>query len=83
MRGRRTKFSIHKGDAVVAIAGAEKGRRGKVLSVIPEKGRALVEGLNMVKKHMRKSQEQPQGAIVEREAPMAISNLRKVQKETA
>lgn len=83
MRGRKVKYGIRKGDTVVALSGESRGRRGKVLRVYPRVGRVLVEGMNQVKKHMRKSQEQPQGGIVEREAPMAISNVRKVEKETA
>ncbi len=81
MRGRRVKFGIRKGDTVVAISGADRGKQGKVLQVFPGKERVLVEGLNTVTKHMRKSQDQPKGAIVKREAPLAISNLRKVEKE--
>lgn len=73
------KCHIKKGDTVVAIAGDDKGKSGKVLQVFPEKERALVEGLNMVKKHMRATQDNPQGGIVEMEAPIHVSNL-KAQK---
>ncbi len=78
----RAKCRLRRGDTVVAIAGADKGKRGKVLRVLPREGRAIVEGLHTVKKHMRKSQDNPQGGIVEREAPMAVSNLRRVDKAT-
>ena len=81
MPERRAKTRIRRGDMVVAIAGADRGKRGKVLRVLPETSRAIVEGLHTVKKHMRKSQDNPQGGIVEREAPMALSNLRRVEKE--
>jgi large subunit ribosomal protein L24 len=81
MPERRAKIRIRRGDMVVAIAGADRGKRGKVLHVLPETSRAIVEGLHTVKKHLRKSQDHPQGGIVEREAPMALSNLRKVEKE--
>ncbi len=81
MRGRRVKFGIHKGDTVVAISGADRGKQGKVLQMFPGRERVLVEGLNIVTKHMRKSQDQPHGSIVKREAPLAISNVRKVEKE--
>jgi large subunit ribosomal protein L24 len=74
----RPRIGFRKGDTVVAIAGDERGKRGKVLSVFPERGRALVEGLNLVKKHVRKSQDNPKGGIVDREAPLHVSNLRKV-----
>ncbi len=68
---------IKKGDTVQAIAGDDKGKTGKVLQVLPETGRALVEGLNFVKKHMRKTQDNPQGGVVEKEAPINLSNLKK------
>jgi len=80
---RRKKVSVHikKGDVVVAIAGddAAGGKTGKVLRVMPEKGRAIVEGLNFVKKHMRKSQDNPEGGIIEKEGSIAISNLKVVE----
>ena len=66
---------IRKGDKVVVLAGRDKGKNGKVITVYPAKGRALVEGINMVKKHLRKSQQNPSGAIVSRELPIQISNL--------
>ena len=69
---------IKRNDQVRVIAGDEKGKRGKVLRVIPETGRALVEGLNLVKRHLRKSQEHPHGQIAEKEAPIALSNLARV-----
>ncbi len=71
-----SKAKIKKGDTVQVIAGDEKGKSGKVLQVLPESGRVLVEGVNFVKKHMQKSEEDPQGGIVEREAAMAISNVK-------
>lgn len=71
------KCHIKKGDTVVAIAGDDKGKSGKVLQVIPGKGTAIVEGLNFVKKHMRPTQENQQGGIVEKEAPINVSNLKK------
>lgn len=69
-----SKAKIKKGDTVTVIAGDDKGKSGKVLQVTS--GRVLVEGVNFVKKHMRKSEENPQGGIVEREAPIAISNVK-------
>jgi large subunit ribosomal protein L24 len=78
----RPRVHVRKGDIVEAIAGedAAPGRTGRVLAVLPEEGRAIVEGFNQVKKHMRKTQDNPQGGIVEKEAPMAISNLRVKQR---
>ena len=68
---------IRRNDIVVAIAGrnAGTGKTGKVLQVIPNRGMAIVEGFNLVKKSMRKSQDNPQGGIGEKESPLAISNL--------
>ena len=71
-----SKCHIKKGDTVKVIAGDDKGKTGKVLEVDPRSGRAFVEGINFVKKHMRKTQDNPQGGIAEREAPIAISNLK-------
>ena len=71
-----SKAKIKRGETVTVIAGDDKGKSGKVLQVLPENGRVLVEGVNLVKKHMQKSEENPQGGIVEREAPMAISNVK-------
>ena len=70
------KCHIKKGDTVVVIAGDEKGKSGKVLQTLPATGRALVEGINFVKKHMRKTEDNPQGGVVEMEAPIAVSNLK-------
>jgi len=67
---------IKKGDTVIVIAGDEKGKTGKVLLINPQSGRALVEGLNYAKKHMRKSEENPGGGVVEIESSIAISNLK-------
>ncbi len=69
------KLHIKKGDTVVVTAGNSKGRQGKVLEVIRDKDRAIVEGVNMMKKHTKPNAENPQGGIVEREAPVHISNL--------
>ena len=68
---------IRRNDVVVAIKGrdAGTGKTGKVLQVLPEKSRALVEGINVVKRHMRKSQSNPKGGIVEKEAGISLSNL--------
>ena len=73
------KLHVKKGDQVVVLAGAEKGKRGKIISVNPKKGRAIVEGLKMIKRHTRKSQQNPQGAIVEREGTIHLSNLMKAE----
>ena len=67
---------IRKGDKVRVTAGKDKGKSGRVIFVYPLIGRALVEGINRVKKHLRKSQQNPQGAIADQEAPISLSNLR-------
>ena len=69
------KFHIKRGDAVVVIAGAHKGKQGKVLEILAAKQRARVEGVAMVKRHLKKSQEHPQGTIAEREGSIHVSNL--------
>ncbi len=69
---------LRKGDEVVVITGDDKGSKGKILQVMREKNRVLVEGINLSKKHERKTQDNPQGAIVEREAPIHYSNVKKV-----
>jgi large subunit ribosomal protein L24 len=66
---------VKKGDEVVVIAGSELGKRGKILTVNMKKQRVLIEGLKMIKRHTRKSQDHPQGAIVEREGTIHISNV--------
>jgi large subunit ribosomal protein L24 len=66
---------IRKGDRVVVLAGKDKGRQGAVLKVFPKEERVLVEGLNMVQRHTRPSQGDPQGGIKNKEAPMHVSNV--------
>jgi large subunit ribosomal protein L24 len=66
---------VRRGDTVAIIAGRERGKRGKVLRVLPADGRVLVEKLNMVKKHQRPTQKLRQGGIIERENPLALSNV--------
>lgn len=68
-------FHIKKNDTVKIIAGKDKGKSGKVLRVIPKKDRAIVEKINMVKRHMKPNQQTRQGGILEREAPIHISNV--------
>ena len=66
---------IKRDDMVMVISGHSKGARGRVLAVLPKKGKAIVEGVNMIKKHQRaRSQEKP-GGIIEKEAPIQLSNL--------
>jgi large subunit ribosomal protein L24 len=78
-----SKFHVKKGDHIVVLAGKEKGKQGKVIAVLTKKSRVIVEGVQMIKKHTRKSQSSPNGAIIEREGTIHISNVRKAQPETA
>jgi len=68
-------FRVRKGDTIQIIKGKDKGKKGKVLTIFPDSGRALIEGLNMVKKHKRQTRQDQQGGIVSIEAPISISNL--------
>ena len=69
------KFHVKRGDQVVVIAGSQKGKSGKVLEILAAKQRARVEGVGMIKRHLKKSQEHPQGTISEREGSVHVSNL--------
>jgi large subunit ribosomal protein L24 len=69
------RFHVKRGDAVVVISGSHKGKEGKILEVLAAKSRARIEGVAMVKRHLKKSQEHPQGTIAEREGSVHISNL--------
>lgn len=69
------KFKIRKGDNVKVVAGAQKGTEGKVIKILSESGRVIVEGVNLVKKHTKPSAQSPQGGIVEKESSIDISNL--------
>lgn len=77
------KQNIKKGDIVRVISGSHKSKEGKILQVYPTKQRALVEGVAMMKRHTRKSQDNPQGSIEEREAPIHLSNLTKIEAKAA
>src|SRR5512134_1333210 len=72
----RTRMRIRKNDLVEVITGRDKGKRGKVLVVLPEKGRLLVQGVNFIKRHTRPNpQKNIKGGIAEREAPIHVSNV--------
>jgi large subunit ribosomal protein L24 len=77
----RPRFHVKKGDQVQVITGNHKGAIGKILQVFPTKEQVLIEGVRMIKKHTRKSQDNPQGAIVEREGPIHISNVKHIEAE--
>ena len=68
-------LGIKKNDTVMLISGDEKGKSGRVLSVLPSKDRILIESLNMIKRHMKPSKKYSQGGIIEREAPVHLSKV--------
>ncbi|MDF1580427.1 MAG: 50S ribosomal protein L24 [Desulfuromonadales bacterium] len=72
------KLHVKKDDMVMIIAGKDKGKTGRVLKVIPEKERVMVENLNVVKRHTRPTQSNNEGGIIEKEAPLAVSNVQLV-----
>ena len=71
-----THFHVKRGDTVEVISGNHKGATGKILQILPAKQQVLIEGVRMIKKHTRRSQDAPQGAIIEREGPIHISNVK-------
>jgi large subunit ribosomal protein L24 len=77
----RARFHVKKGDNVEVISGNFRGSSGKVLEVLPRKQQVLVEGVRIIKKHLRKSQDNPQGKIAEREGPIHISNVKLLETE--
>ena len=72
------KIKIRRGDTVMVLTGRERGKRGKVLRVMPTASRVLVEHVNMIKKHQRPTQKLRQGGIIEREGPIHLSNVQVV-----
>ena len=76
----RLSFHVKKGDNVSVISGNHKGASGKILAVLPKKQQVLVEGVRIIKKHTKKSQDNPNGSILEREGPIHISNVRLLEK---
>ena len=77
-----SKLHIRKGDTVIVIAGADKGKTGKVLKVMVDDNRAIVEGVNMVSKSTKPSAKYPQGGIIKQEAPILVSNLNHVDPKS-
>ncbi|MFO7171994.1 MAG: 50S ribosomal protein L24 [Bacillota bacterium] len=71
----RPKVHVKKGDEVLVIAGKDKGKRGKVQAVFPKEGRVIVEGVNIVKRHVRPNPQMMQGGIIEKPAPIHASNV--------
>ena len=69
-------FHVKRGDTVQVISGNNKGATGKILQILPKKQQVLIEGVRMVKKHTKRSQDSPQGAIIQREGPIHVSNVK-------
>lgn len=78
-----SKVHVKKGDEVVVISGTERGKRGKIISVLKGKERVIVEGVKMIKRHVRKSQQHPNGGIIEREGSVHISNVARAERYDA
>ena len=76
------KLKIKKGDTVYVLAGDDKGKTGRVLNVLPEQGKAIVEGVNIVSKSTKPNASAPQGGIIKKEAPINLSNLAVVDPKT-
>jgi large subunit ribosomal protein L24 len=76
----RIKFHVKKGDQVEVISGNFRGSSGKILEVLSRKQRVLIEGVRIIKKHLRKSQDNPSGKIAEREGPIHISNVKLIER---
>jgi large subunit ribosomal protein L24 len=76
----RIKHHVKKGDQVEVISGNFRGSSGKVLQVVSRKNRVLIEGVRLIKRHLRKSQDNPQGSIAEREGPIHISNVKVLER---
>ncbi|WP_205007168.1 50S ribosomal protein L24 [Sporolactobacillus spathodeae] len=73
---------VKKGDKVQVITGKDKGKQGVILAAYPDKERVLVEGVNIIKKHSKPTQASPQGGIIEREAPIHVSNVMLLDPKT-
>lgn len=76
----KPKFHVRRGDTVQVISGNHKGSTGKILEIRAEKSQVVIEGVRMIKKHQRKSQQHPNGAIIEREGPIHVSNVKIVER---
>lgn len=74
---------VKKGDVVVIIAGDDKGKTGEILRLFPDRGKVLVQGVNRVYKHLRKSREHPQGGRIQKEMPIDISNVLPLDPKTS
>jgi large subunit ribosomal protein L24 len=76
----KANFHVKRGDVVEVITGNHKGATGKIIRILPVKQQVLIEGVRMIKKHTKRSQDHPQGAILEREGPLHISNVKLLER---
>jgi len=76
----KSQFHVKSGDIVEVITGNHKGAKGKVIRLLPMKQQVLIEGVRMIKRHTKRSQDHPQGAIVEREGPLHVSNVKLLER---
>ncbi|WP_081793533.1 50S ribosomal protein L24 [Paenibacillus darwinianus] len=82
LESHNNKLHVKKDDNVIVITGKDKGKKGRVIAAYPRQNRVLIEGVNMVKKHTRPSQQNPQGGIVEQEAAIHVSNVMHVDPKS-
>jgi len=82
LESHNNKLHVKKDDTVIVISGKDKGKKGRVIAAYPRENRVLVEGVNIVKKHSRPSQANPQGGIIEQEAPIHASNVMHVDPKS-
>ncbi|MGD2175443.1 MAG: 50S ribosomal protein L24 [Candidatus Brocadiaceae bacterium] len=75
MGGKRHSLHVRRGDTVEVVAGNARGARGRILRALPQEGKVVVEGINMVWKHLRRSRQNPQGGRIQIEAPIDASNV--------
>ena len=78
-----SKFHVKRGDTVQVISGNHRGSSGRILKVLPDKAQVIIEGVRLIKKHQRKTQDNPNGAIIQREGPIHISNVKIVERGTS
>lgn len=82
MSPQKNKMHVRAGDLVKVVSGNHRGAQGKILRVIREKNQVIIENVRMIKKHLGRSQDRPQGEIIEREGPIHVSNVKKLGEST-
>lgn len=82
LESHNNKLHVKKDDTVIVISGKDKGKKGRVIAAYPRENRVLVEGVNMMKKHQKPNQQNPQGGIIEQEAPVHVSNVMHVDPKS-